>query len=118
MLFFALVLIALAWLGVTSWWPPAWYLGLSLAAYLAYALDKQAARQDQWRTKESTLHLLALFGGWPGALVAQHRLRHKSRKTSFRVVFWLTVALNLLALAWLLSAPGARMLQSLPLLNG
>ncbi|MBL1376176.1 DUF1294 domain-containing protein [Zobellella sp. CGMCC 1.18722] len=71
-----------------------------------YGLDKQAARQNLWRTRESTLHLLALAGGWPGALVAQRRLRHKSRKASFQLVFWLSVVANVGVLAWLLFDPG------------
>lgn len=32
------------------------------------------------RTQESTLHGLSLLGGWPGALIAQQVLRHKSKK--------------------------------------
>ena len=80
------------------------YIGASLIAFVAYALDKAAACSGKWRTQESTLHLLALVGGWPGALVAQNRLRHKSRKISFQVVFWATVLLNCGALGWLLTA--------------
>ena len=33
-------------------------------------------------------------GGWPGALIAQEKLRHKTRKQSFRIVFGLTVLFN------------------------
>jgi uncharacterized membrane protein YsdA (DUF1294 family) len=83
-------------------WVPSLYLLASLAAFGLYGLDKWAARTDRWRTAESTLHLLALLGGWPGALIAQQAFRHKTRKASFRVVFWATVALNCVALAVLL----------------
>lgn len=76
---------------------------LSLVTFIAYALDKAAARKGSWRTPESTLHLLSLLGGWPGALVAQRKLRHKTRKPSFRLVFWLTVLLNCGILLWSLS---------------
>lgn len=92
------------------------YLVSSLITYVIYATDKSAAKRGRWRTKESTLHLLGLAGGWPGALVAQYRLRHKSRKLSFRVVFLVTVILNCGALGWLFTAQGAytlRFLQSL-----
>jgi uncharacterized membrane protein YsdA (DUF1294 family) len=82
------------------------YICLSIISFIAYAVDKSAARNDRWRTKESTLHLLSLLGGWPGALVAQQVLRHKSKKESFRTVFWLTVLVNCSALAWLLSRSG------------
>lgn len=83
------------------------YLAASVVTFIAYAIDKSAARKGRWRTQEGTLHLLALIGGWPGALVAQSVLRHKSRKQPFRVIFWLTVILNCAAIAWLLT-PGGR----------
>lgn len=89
------------------------YLGASIVAFCAYAVDKSAAQHGQWRTQESTLHLFALLGGWPGALAAQGLLRHKSAKTSFQVVFWITVGLNCGALGWLFSAAGRRVLDSL-----
>lgn len=89
------------------------YLVGSAVAFLAYAFDKSAASNDQWRTPESTLHFFALVGGWPGALVAQRLLRHKSRKQSFQVVFWATVVLNCSAFAWLLSPSGSGVLRFL-----
>jgi len=51
-------------------------------------------------------------GGWPGALIAQQTLRHKSRKESFRAVFWVTVVLNCAVLGWLFTDAGAEMLRS------
>jgi uncharacterized membrane protein YsdA (DUF1294 family)/cold shock CspA family protein len=72
------------------------YVAMSFATFIVYALDKRAARLGQWRVKEATLHGLALLCGWPGALLAQHLLRHKSAKPGFRRVFWLSVALNIL----------------------
>jgi uncharacterized membrane protein YsdA (DUF1294 family)/cold shock CspA family protein len=82
------------------------YLAASLVTFVAYAIDKSAAQKGRWRTSEATLHVLALAGGWPGALVAQTVLRHKSRKQPFRSVFWATVLLNCAALAWLLTPDG------------
>ncbi len=89
------------------------YLVASLVTFAAYALDKSAAQQGAWRTQESTLHLLSLAGGWPGALVAQAKLRHKSKKHSFRAVFWITVMLNCAAFGWLFTSTGAATLRSL-----
>ena len=92
------------------WRPPLWvagiYLGMSLLTFVVYAMDKSAAQAQGWRTAESTLHLLALVGGWPGALLAQQWLRHKSSKREFRAVFWATVWLNVTGFL-LLSAPWA-----------
>jgi uncharacterized membrane protein YsdA (DUF1294 family) len=72
------------------------YLAVSLVTFGIYAMDKSAAKRGARRIPENTLHLLAFAGGWPGALVAQKVLRHKTLKTSFRIVFFLTVAANLL----------------------
>ncbi|MCC2954472.1 DUF1294 domain-containing protein [Massilia sp. IC2-477] len=70
------------------------YLAISLGCFVAYAIDKSAARRGEWRTPESTLLLLGLCGGWPGGLLAQQWLRHKTSKTSFQWKFYLTVVLN------------------------
>jgi uncharacterized membrane protein YsdA (DUF1294 family) len=75
------------------------YTVLSLVTFLVYALDKSAARNGERRTRESTLHLLSLTCGWPGALLAQHLLRHKSSKLAFKGTFWLTVIVNLALLS-------------------
>jgi uncharacterized membrane protein YsdA (DUF1294 family) len=83
------------------------YLIASAVAFLAYALDKSAAKNNRWRTRESTLHFFALAGGWPGALAVQRLLRHKSRKQSFQIVFWTTVVLNCGAFGWLFLSSGA-----------
>lgn len=74
------------------------YLLLSIVTFVAYALDKSAAQLGRWRTSESSLQLLAVAGGWPGAVVAQQFLHHKSRKASFQTSFWLMVALNVVGL--------------------
>jgi uncharacterized membrane protein YsdA (DUF1294 family)/cold shock CspA family protein len=78
------------------------YFFVSIVAFLAYAKDKSAAKNDLWRTEESTLHLLSFVGGWPGALFAQKKLRHKTKKEAFQTVFWLTVIANCSILGWLL----------------
>lgn len=85
------------------------YVLISLLTLIVYAVDKSAARKGGRRVRERTLHLLALAGGWPGALVAQRLLRHKSRKQPFRAMFWLTVALNCAACVWLLTPYGELM---------
>lgn len=82
------------------------YAGASFFTFCLYAWDKAAAQRGAWRTPESTLHLWSLLGGWPGALVAQQFLRHKSVKAEFRGVFWVTVLVNVAALVWLASPAG------------
>lgn len=89
------------------------YCVASLLTYIVYAIDKNAARKGAWRIPEAQLHLLALIGGWPGAMMAQQIVRHKSKKPSFRFVFWITVVLNGAGTAWLLSPKGISRLDAL-----
>lgn len=79
------------------------YLVASATCFVMYAIDQSAARAGRWRTSESTLLLMGLACGWPGAVLAQQWLRHKSGKPSFRTLFWATVALNVGAFAYLAS---------------
>ena len=79
------------------------YIIASVVTVVVYAADKSAARSGSWRISESVLHLLAVIGGWPGALIAQRLFHHKSRKVSFQITFWTTVIVNCAALAWYLS---------------
>ena len=74
------------------------YLGivlvLSLACFVAYGLDKRRAGNGSRRVPEQTLHILALLGGWSGALLGQRHFRHKTKKLSFLIVFWCVVVLH------------------------
>ena len=70
------------------------------------AADKTAARSGRWRVSERTLLNLGLIGGWPGAIIAQQVLRHKSKKTAFQRAFWVTVLVNVVAFV-LLAPPGS-----------
>lgn len=104
--YFAIALLV-AVLGVLSvvWRLSGWiwvgYGVASVVTYLLYHADKRAAQARSWRVPEARLLLAGLLGGWPGAIVAQQTLRHKSAKASFRAAFWVTVVLNLGGLvAW------------------
>jgi uncharacterized membrane protein YsdA (DUF1294 family)/cold shock CspA family protein len=88
------------------------YAGASLIAFLMYAIDKSAARRGARRTPERSLHGIAILGGWPGALIAQQLLRHKSSKAEFRTVFWSTVMLNIVAFVALSSPVGRALWQA------
>lgn len=112
---FALPAFLVVYLVVTILWKPpiwiaAWYIVASAVTFATYAADKFAAGSGARRTPESTLHLLSFAGGWPGALLAQQFLRHKSTKHEFRQFFWATVVLNLMALVVLASPLGRRLL--------
>lgn len=75
----------------------------SMISFLQYWRDKSSAQAGRWRTPENILHIVELLGGWPGALVAQQCFRHKTRKLSFQLVFWLIIAAHqVLLIDWLL----------------
>ena len=70
------------------------YAVASALAFGLYWYDKKQAQTGQWRTPENVLQGAELLGGWPGALVAQQMFRHKTRKLSYQVFFWLIVTLH------------------------
>ena len=98
---FLLILAAASYMDYTAKFILWIYIGASLITFLIYAKDKAAAKKGNWRTPEQTLHVYSFLCGWPGALIAQQCLRHKSQKRSFRARFWLSVLLNLGMLIWL-----------------
>ncbi len=79
-------------------------VGINLLTYLAYRYDKRAAIERRWRLPESTLHMLMFAGGTVGAFAAQRILRHKNRKTSFQVKFWLLFVIQAALIAYVFSA--------------
>lgn len=104
---FAAVYLVAYWRWQVPWTVAFVYLGVSVLTFAMYAADKRAAQGNHWRTPENTLLLVGLIGGWPGAVVAQQLLRHKTKKLRFRTRFWSTVILNVIAfvlLAWYSSA--------------
>ena len=60
--------------------------------------DKVLAQAGERRIPEADLLGLALIGGSPGALLARHMFRHKTRKEPFSTYLLLIVVLQLGAL--------------------
>lgn len=75
----------LAWLGLPLLY--AYLIGINAVTILLYGYDKRQAIGGGGRVPEVVLHLVALVGGSPGALIAQILFRHKTRKFKFRLVF-------------------------------
>lgn len=103
LLLFAAIFAAAAYM----WYVPplvaAVYVAGSCICFGMYALDKAAAKAGRWRTSENTLLFWGFACGWPGAIVAQKLMRHKSHKPSFRSRFLATVALNIAIFVYLVS---------------
>src|SRR5215212_11904285 len=62
---------------------------------LRFWQDKQRAVADERRISETDLLWLALIGGSPGALLARHLFRHKTRKQPFSTQLFVIVALQI-----------------------
>ena len=100
---FLAALALAAWSGRITPVLPVIYALLSAVTFGAYRHDKNSALHGGRRMSENALHLLEVFGGWPGALVAQQWFRHKTRKLSYQVIFWTIVAAHFGA--WVYFAP-------------
>ena len=104
----ALLVFLAIFAAAVQWWAlpvevAGLYLLSSLICFAMYAADKAAAKAGRWRMSEYKLLLAGLACGWPGAIVAQKIMRHKSSKQSFRQRFLITVALNIAVFAYLAS---------------
>ena len=66
--------------------------GVSVVTFIFYGYDKRQSLRNKRRVPEVTLHMLALLGGTPGALLGQLFFRHKTKKLRFRIIF-LTIVL-------------------------
>ena len=80
-----------------------WLVAINVVTFAAYARDKRAARRGTWRTRERTLLVLLLAGGFVGGWLGMVVLRHKTRHASFRIVGSVATVLWVVALAvaWL-----------------
>lgn len=75
------------------------YIVLNIIAFLAFVWDKHKAKEDMWRTRESTLIALAFFGPF-GATAGMLAVRHKTQKLKFKLVY-LFLVLHVIAIAYL-----------------
>ena len=73
---------------------PLFYAVINFLTFALYVADKSAAQNNTWRVSENTLHLCSILGGWAAAALTQSFLRHKSKKKSFRDIYWMTIVLN------------------------
>ncbi len=91
------------WFGITLL---VWHLAACAVSASLYATDKRRAVSGGWRIPEKRLHLIDVLGGWPGGWIARRRLRHKTSKIPFVVVFWMTALLHALLVGTVLWVAG------------
>ncbi len=71
---------------------------INLITFAAYGYDKSAAKRRAWRVPERSLNMLAFLGGTIGALTGQQVFKHKTRKGSFRIAFWVATWLQVVVI--------------------
>jgi uncharacterized membrane protein YsdA (DUF1294 family) len=87
-----------------SWLPVliAVLLGLNVASFGLFAVDKRRARRGGRRIPEATLLLSGLVSGTVGAWLAMWAFRHKTRKRAFQAQLALATLVDAALVAWLL----------------
>jgi len=78
-----------------------WIAAASVAGFVAFWIDKQAARAGRRRVSERMLLGLCVFCGWPGALVGRRVFRHKTVKQPFVFLMWVAVLVNVVWVGFL-----------------
>lgn len=83
------------------------FIAVNFIAFAAFGVDKMKAEAGAWRVQESTLLMLALIGGTPGAYAGRTMFRHKTRKQPFSSRLHTIAVLQLLGagavIGWLTS---------------
>lgn len=72
-----------------------YFILISVFTFLCFGYDKELAIKNRKRIPERTLFLLVLFGGTIGGLGAMQVFRHKINKTSFVLIIYGILMLQL-----------------------
>lgn len=84
----------------------AYFVVMSIAAFIAYGVDKHRAKQREWRISEKTLLFLSIAGGSVGALLAMQVFRHKTKHWYFYAVGIAGILWQVALIVWLLKTEG------------
>ena len=78
----------------------AYLVSINIATFLLYGYDKFISSGNKLRVPELNLQVIALLGGSPLALLAQKFFRHKTIKSSFQLVYWGIILVQVGVLVW------------------
>ena len=78
-------------------------LTLNLLTFIIYGIDKFKAKKAKWRIPESTLLLLAVFGGSIGAWLGLQVWRHKTQHKKFHIGIPMILTLQVIATIYILT---------------
>ncbi|MBT5231058.1 MAG: DUF1294 domain-containing protein [Methylococcales bacterium] len=85
---------------VAWYWLTTYLVMINATTSLFYAYDKIISITAWLRIPEKILHLLALLGGSPAALLSQQIFRHKTAKKRFLLAYWIIVIIQLGLVYW------------------
>lgn len=68
---------------------------INLISFFLFFIDKQKSKNNKWRIKESTLHIVGFLGGITGSILAMIFFRHKTRKPKFIIITIIALLLNI-----------------------
>ena len=68
---------------------------INLITFSVFGYDKRLAKNREHRVSEKSLFLLMLFGGTIGGLLAMLVFRHKTKKTSFKLMVFGIIVIQL-----------------------
>ncbi len=74
---------------------------LNLLTWLAFAFDKSQSLAGRRRISERALLFLTLAGGTIGSLIGMNMFRHKTKKVSFQLPFFVIILLQVILIVWL-----------------
>ena len=69
---------------------------LNCIAFIFFSYDKWQAKRNKQRISERNLFSLVFFGGTIGGLIGMYFFKHKNRKTSFLLVFYRIIILQVI----------------------
>ena len=75
---------------------------INAAGFLLMLIDKVKAKKNLWRIPEKTLFLAAIFGGSTGSLAGMYLFRHKTQHPTFTLGMPLILAVQVVAVVWLI----------------
>ena len=67
----------------------------NLTSFALFFSDKQKAKKDKWRIKESTLHIAGFMGGIIGSIAAMILFHHKTKKPMFVAITIIALLFNI-----------------------
>lgn len=71
-----------------------YYVVIGLILFAMMGIDKAKAKNGSWRIPEPTLLTISVMGGALGGILGMYVFHHKTRKWTFRIVFFLSIVFH------------------------